>query len=147
MDFIEFPGVNVRIAEDQPEYQTLPAQIGVLPVLDADGSKVVAPPSRGPCTDLTTTIRFQLSEQWSIVDSPSTFGLTIAKCKEASFFKDGMHCRRSAFPALCRKSCTFIMADVDVTRKPDMSFGLTKSAWSYREFGKFLDEAAKASSP
>ena len=39
MDFIEFPGVNVRIAEDQPEYQTLPAQIGVLPVLDADGNE------------------------------------------------------------------------------------------------------------
>lgn len=40
----------------------------------------------------------------------------------------------------------FIMADVDTkSRGPDMSFGMTKSAWSYREFGKFLEEAAKAS--
>jgi predicted amidohydrolase len=38
----------------------------------------------------------------------------------------------------------FIMADVDTSRGPDMSFGLSKSAWSYREFGKFLDEAAKS---
>jgi predicted amidohydrolase len=37
----------------------------------------------------------------------------------------------------------FIMADVDASRGPDMSFGLTKSAWSYREFGKFLDEAVE----
>ena len=37
----------------------------------------------------------------------------------------------------------FIMADVDAGRGPDMSFGLSKSAWSYREFGKFLEEAAK----
>jgi predicted amidohydrolase len=38
----------------------------------------------------------------------------------------------------------FIMADVDPGKGPDMSFGLSKSAWSYREFGKFLDEAAKS---
>lgn len=34
MKAIEFPGVNVRIAEDQPEYQTLPALIGPVPVCD-----------------------------------------------------------------------------------------------------------------
>src|SRR5436190_7136858 len=38
----------------------------------------------------------------------------------------------------------FIMADIDTSRGPDMSFGLTKSAWSHREFGKFLEEAAQA---
>lgn len=32
MDAIEFPGVNVRIAEDQPEYQTLPAFVGDIPM-------------------------------------------------------------------------------------------------------------------
>jgi hypothetical protein len=32
MKAIEFPGVNVRIAEDQPEYQTLPARVGPVPV-------------------------------------------------------------------------------------------------------------------
>lgn len=39
MDFIEFPGVNVRIAEDQPEYTTLPAQVGVLPLTLPDGTE------------------------------------------------------------------------------------------------------------
>ena len=39
MEFIEFPGVNVRIAEDQPEYTTLPAQVGVLPVPMPDGTE------------------------------------------------------------------------------------------------------------
>jgi predicted amidohydrolase len=39
----------------------------------------------------------------------------------------------------------FIVAEVDPSKGPDMSFGLSKSAWSYREFGKFLDEAARQS--
>ncbi len=38
----------------------------------------------------------------------------------------------------------FIMADVDLSKSPDRSWGLTKSAWSFREFGPFLAEAAKA---
>ena len=29
------------------------------------------------------------------------------------------------------------------TRGPEMSFGLSKSAWSFREFGKLLETAAK----
>jgi predicted amidohydrolase len=38
----------------------------------------------------------------------------------------------------------FIMADVDpASHGPDKAWGLTKSAWSYREFGGLLDEAAK----
>lgn len=37
----------------------------------------------------------------------------------------------------------FIMADVDTTLGPAMAVGLTKSAWSFREFGAFLAEAAK----
>jgi hypothetical protein len=37
MEFIEFDGVNIRIAENQPEYQTLPAQLGLLPIIDAHG--------------------------------------------------------------------------------------------------------------
>lgn len=37
----------------------------------------------------------------------------------------------------------FIMLDADSSRGPDMSFGLSKSAWSYREFGKLMEEAAK----
>jgi hypothetical protein len=37
----------------------------------------------------------------------------------------------------------FIIADVDPGRGPDMSFGLSKSAWSYREFGKLLEAAAQ----
>jgi hypothetical protein len=32
MKAIEFPGVNVRIAEDQTEYQTLPALAGKIPM-------------------------------------------------------------------------------------------------------------------
>lgn len=36
----------------------------------------------------------------------------------------------------------FIMADVDTSRGPDRAFGLNKSAWSFREFGAFLAEAA-----
>jgi 5-aminopentanamidase len=36
----------------------------------------------------------------------------------------------------------FIVADVD-PRRPDMAFGLPKSAWSYREFAPFLEEAMK----
>jgi predicted amidohydrolase len=37
----------------------------------------------------------------------------------------------------------FIMADVDTSRGPDMSFGMSKSAWSFREFGNLLEKAAK----
>lgn len=37
----------------------------------------------------------------------------------------------------------FIMADIDVSKGPDRSWGLTKSAWSFREFGSFLAEAAR----
>ena len=37
MDAIEFPGVNVRIAEDQPEYQTLPSFVGLIPIGVAPG--------------------------------------------------------------------------------------------------------------
>ena len=39
----------------------------------------------------------------------------------------------------------FIMVDVDPTVGPGMAFGLTKSAWSHREFGRLLDEATKGS--
>jgi predicted amidohydrolase len=38
-----------------------------------------------------------------------------------------------------------ILADVDASRGPDMSWGMSKSAWSHREFGAFLDEAMKES--
>ena len=38
----------------------------------------------------------------------------------------------------------FIFADVDPTRRPDKAWGLSKSAWSFREFGKFLEEATKS---
>jgi len=38
-----------------------------------------------------------------------------------------------------------IIADVDASRGPDMSWGMSKSAWSHREFGGFLDEAMKES--
>ncbi len=36
----------------------------------------------------------------------------------------------------------FIMADVDTTKGPDKAWGLSKSAWSHREFHTFVDEAA-----
>ena len=39
----------------------------------------------------------------------------------------------------------FIMADVDAAHGPDMSFGLSKSAWSHHEFGSILAEAMKQS--
>lgn len=39
----------------------------------------------------------------------------------------------------------FIMADVDTSKGPDMAFGMSKSAWSHREFGKFIDEAVQSS--
>lgn len=35
----------------------------------------------------------------------------------------------------------FIMADLDLSKDPDKSWGLTKSAWSFREFGALLAEA------
>lgn len=37
----------------------------------------------------------------------------------------------------------FIFADLEVGKAPDQAWGLTKSAWSYREFGPLLAEAAK----
>lgn len=37
----------------------------------------------------------------------------------------------------------FIFADIDTTKLPDKAFGLGKSAWSYREFKPFLDEAMR----
>jgi 5-aminopentanamidase len=39
----------------------------------------------------------------------------------------------------------FIMADVDVSKGPDRAWGLTKSAWSFREFGGMLAEAVRES--
>ncbi len=37
----------------------------------------------------------------------------------------------------------YISADVDTSRAPDKAWGLSKSAWSLREFGALLSEAAK----
>lgn len=37
----------------------------------------------------------------------------------------------------------FIMTDVDTSKGPDQAWGLTKSAWSFREFGGMLAEAAR----
>jgi predicted amidohydrolase len=37
----------------------------------------------------------------------------------------------------------FIFADLDLSKGPDQAWGLTKSGWSYREFGALLAEAAK----
>ena len=37
----------------------------------------------------------------------------------------------------------FIFADVDTSRKPDQAFGMSKNAWSLREFGALLAEAAR----
>lgn len=37
----------------------------------------------------------------------------------------------------------FIFADIDATQAPDHSWGLPKSAWSWREFGPLLAEAAR----
>ncbi len=39
----------------------------------------------------------------------------------------------------------FLMADLDFTKGPDTAWGLTKSAWSHREFGGLLAEALKSS--
>jgi hypothetical protein len=39
----------------------------------------------------------------------------------------------------------FIVADIDATRGPDMFWGMSKSAWSHREFGALLDQAMKES--
>lgn len=43
-----------------------------------------------------------------------------------------------------RQAEDFIVCDVDTSVKPDMAWGLTKSAWSYREFHGFVEEAMKA---
>lgn len=37
----------------------------------------------------------------------------------------------------------FIVAEIDETHRPDQSWGLSKSAWSYQEFAPFLAEAAR----
>lgn len=37
----------------------------------------------------------------------------------------------------------FMTAEIDVKSKPDMAWGLTKSAWSYREFHGLVEEAMK----
>lgn len=36
-----------------------------------------------------------------------------------------------------------VVCDVDLTVKPDMAWGLTKSAWSYREFHTLVEQAMK----
>jgi predicted amidohydrolase len=38
----------------------------------------------------------------------------------------------------------FLIADIDVSMPPDKAWGLSKSAWSYREFGALLEESMKA---
>lgn len=38
----------------------------------------------------------------------------------------------------------FIMVDVDTGKEPDRAFGMSKNAWSFREFGKFVEEALKS---
>jgi len=37
----------------------------------------------------------------------------------------------------------FITAEIDLSVPPATAWGLTKSAWSYREFSSFMDEAMK----
>ena len=37
----------------------------------------------------------------------------------------------------------FIIADVDPTRAPDQAWGMSKSAWSWKEFAPFVEEALK----
>ena len=37
----------------------------------------------------------------------------------------------------------FIAADIDPAPEPSRAWGLTRSAWSHREFGSLLAEAAK----
>jgi predicted amidohydrolase len=37
----------------------------------------------------------------------------------------------------------FLLAEIDPTRPPDLAWGLTKSAWSYREFAPFVAEAMR----
>lgn len=37
-----------------------------------------------------------------------------------------------------------VVCDVDLTVKPDMAWGLTKSAWSYREFHTLVEQAMKS---
>ena len=38
----------------------------------------------------------------------------------------------------------FLVADVDTSAPPDMAWGLSKSAWSHREFGPLLAAAFNA---
>jgi predicted amidohydrolase len=38
----------------------------------------------------------------------------------------------------------FLLADIDITAPPEKAWGLTKSAWSYREFGSLLDEVMRS---
>ncbi|HSI65446.1 MAG TPA: carbon-nitrogen hydrolase family protein, partial [Candidatus Saccharimonadia bacterium] len=37
----------------------------------------------------------------------------------------------------------FISIDLDVSKGPDQAFGMSKSAWSFREFGGILEEALR----
>jgi predicted amidohydrolase len=37
----------------------------------------------------------------------------------------------------------FISIDLDVSKEPDRAFGMSKSAWSFREFGGILEEALR----
>lgn len=37
----------------------------------------------------------------------------------------------------------FLTVELDFTKGPDLAWGLTKSAWSHREFGKILDDALR----
>ena len=39
----------------------------------------------------------------------------------------------------------FVVAEIDPSHGPDMSWGLSKSAWSHREFGALLEQAMKES--
>ena len=50
---------------------------------------------------------------------------------------------RSRVP-LSRRA-VFIMADIDASKGPDTAWGMSKSAWSHREFGALLDQAMKDS--
>jgi hypothetical protein len=38
----------------------------------------------------------------------------------------------------------FISIDLDTSKGPDQAFGMSKSAWSFREFGGILEEALRS---
>lgn len=70
MNAIEFPGVNIRIAEDQPEYQTLPAFGGDIPIDDA-GNTV---PGITCCFKLTPEELAEVNRTGVIWHTVLTFG-------------------------------------------------------------------------